>query len=101
MISDTIGLEPTGGKGIVACEGVEVPKVSGLPRVTAQTVAPHMRPWIEGGSHWFQKPARPELNAEGEAVIGKTLDHRKVGRRCSYLIKWEGFPEEEDEWLPV
>ena len=44
----------------------------------------------------------PLLDAEGQPVfeIEKILDRRKSGRSFQYLIKWQGYSEEENSWEP-
>lgn len=44
----------------------------------------------------------PVVTEEGqlENFIDKILDERKVGRGRKYLVRWVGFGEEDDEWLP-
>jgi hypothetical protein len=35
-----------------------------------------------------------------ETFIDKIIDERNVGRGKRYLVRWVGFGEEDDEWLP-
>ena len=48
--------------------------------------------------------ARPEpvLTSKGtlEHRINQILDERRVGRGRQYLVRWDGFSCEDDEWLP-
>ena len=48
--------------------------------------------------------ARPEpvLTSKGtlEHRIDRILDERRVGRGRQYLVRWDGFDCEDDEWLP-
>lgn len=36
-----------------------------------------------------------------EYEIEKIIDKRKNGRKTEYLIRWRGFSEEHDQWLPT
>jgi len=29
------------------------------------------------------------------------VDKRKVGKRFQYLVKWEGFPHDQNTWEPI
>lgn len=78
---------------------LEIPR-RGHPRGLETFHTSLVRPWVEDEANWFDKPTRPALDANGEAIIECILDRRKVGRGYSYLVKWEGFPNEENEWLP-
>lgn len=78
---------------------LEIPR-RGHPRGTETFHTSLVRPWIEDEANWFEKPARPALDENGEAVIECILRCKKRGKGYSYLVKWEGFPEEENEWLP-
>ncbi|KAF9441537.1 hypothetical protein P691DRAFT_799443 [Macrolepiota fuliginosa MF-IS2] len=68
---------------------LEIPK-RGNPKALETFHTSLIRPWVEDSHDHFPKPHRPELNTEGEAV----------GKGYSYLVKWDGFPEEENKWLP-
>jgi hypothetical protein len=39
-------------------------------------------------------------NGQLENLIDKIIDERKIGRGKRYLVRWVGFGEEDDEWLP-
>ena len=49
-------------------------------------------------------PPRPELilTLDGKLKhrIDRIVEERCVGRGCQYLVCWEGFGADEDEWLP-
>lgn len=72
----------------------------GHPRGTETFHTSLIHPCVKDKANWFEKPVRPTLNKKGEAVIECILHRKKRGKGYSYLIKWEGFPEEENEWLP-
>ncbi|KLO11845.1 hypothetical protein SCHPADRAFT_808945, partial [Schizopora paradoxa] len=35
-----------------------------------------------------------------EWVIEKIIDQRRRGVGFQYLVRWKGYPQEEDRWLP-
>jgi hypothetical protein len=37
---------------------------------------------------------------EEEWAVEKIVDERKRGRRIEYLVKWVGYGDEENRWLP-
>jgi hypothetical protein len=39
-------------------------------------------------------------HSEEEWTIEKIVDERRVGRGRQYLVKWVGYGEEENRWLP-
>lgn len=63
-------------------------------------------PYIESDtekfpSRRFEEPD-PIITEEGneEQYIDKILDARRRGRGYQYLVRWRGFSQEHDEWLP-
>jgi len=44
----------------------------------------------------------PVVTADGqlENFIDRIIDEKKVGRGKRYLVRWVGYGEEDDEWLP-
>lgn len=40
------------------------------------------------------------VGLDDEQVIEEILERRKVKGGWEYLIRWQGFPEEHNEWLP-
>ncbi|GAA5955150.1 hypothetical protein JCM3765_003209, partial [Sporobolomyces pararoseus] len=62
-----------------------------------------LKPYKSNNPELFpeREAARPEpIDVEGQAeyVIEKILDEGKVGRWMKYLVKWEGYPEDEATW---
>ena len=53
-------------------------------------------------SRTFEEPP-PILTPEGseEFFIDKILDQRRRGRRHQYLVRWHGYGQEHDRWLPA
>ncbi|KIW01063.1 uncharacterized protein PV09_07577 [Verruconis gallopava] len=51
-----------------------------------------------------EAPLDKETNLEDptdlEYEVEKILDHRTRGRQHFYLIKWKGYPSEENTWEP-
>lgn len=53
-------------------------------------------------------PTRAELRPPGvtfddgtvEHVLGEILDDHKIGHTMWYLVRWKGYGEADDEWLP-
>jgi Chromo (CHRromatin Organisation MOdifier) domain len=33
--------------------------------------------------------------------VESIINHKRVGRKYTYLVKWEGFPETENSWIPA
>jgi len=63
-------------------------------------------PYIESDtekfpSRHFEEP-EPIITEDGqeEQFIDKILDARRRGRGYQYLVRWRGFGQEHDEWLP-
>jgi hypothetical protein len=52
-------------------------------------------------SHELTKPG-PVVTSEGEVewTIEKIVDEHKRGKGKQYLVKWVGYGEEENRWLP-
>ena len=44
----------------------------------------------------------PVVFADGtkEHVLGKILDDHKIGHTFWFLVRWKGYGEADDEWLP-
>jgi hypothetical protein len=34
-------------------------------------------------------------------TVERILDKKKDGKKLLYLVKWEGYPEEESTWEPI
>ena len=48
-----------------------------------------------------QEPDPVEIPVEGETYqVEKIISRRKVRRRYEYLVRWKGFPPEDDTWQP-
>ena len=45
-------------------------------------------------------PTLVDENGEKLYAVEKILDRRKAGRSYQYLIKWIGYPHEDDSWEP-
>lgn len=42
---------------------------------------------------------KKDIQALPSVLIERIKGHKKVGNKFLYLVKWEGYPEEENEWL--
>lgn len=65
-----------------------------------------LRPWRHNDgqlfpSHEYAWPG-PVLGEEGkkEWLVEKILDRRRRGRGWRFLVKWQGYGDEENSWLP-
>lgn len=48
-----------------------------------------------------QEPDPVEIPVEGETYeVEKIISRRKVRKRYEYLVRWKGFPPEDDTWQP-
>ena len=49
----------------------------------------------------YQRPSPELVNGEEEYVVEKILDSRLFGRgrRLQYLVKWEGYPDSDNQWV--
>jgi hypothetical protein len=45
-------------------------------------------------------PAILTPDGKEEHLIDKIIDARRMGRGKQYLVRWVGFPEDHNEWLP-
>ena len=45
-------------------------------------------------------PPSIEVNGEEEYEVKKILDSRVRHRKLQYLIKWLGYPDLDNEWVP-
>ena len=82
---------------------LELPNV---PNIFPTFHTSEILPFIENDamlfpSRKFEEPP-PILNPEGdeEFFIDKILDQRRWGRGYQYLIRWHGYGNEHDRWLP-
>ena len=63
-------------------------------------------PFIESDTSLFPSCKFEEppaiLNPEGEEefFIDKILDQRRRGRGYQYLVRWRGYGQQHDQWLP-
>src|SRR6202000_2685884 len=46
------------------------------------------------------KISQVESTSEDSYVVEKVLDHRKIGNKIQYLVKWQGYPDEDNTWEP-
>ena len=63
-------------------------------------------PYIESDTEMFPschfEEPNPIITEDGieEQFIDKILDARRHGCRYQYLVRWHGFGQEHDKWLP-
>ncbi len=66
-----------------------------------------LKPFVPNDSTLFPSRERPRpgliVTSEGteEWVVEKLLDKRKRGRGYQYLVRWQGWGPEADEWIPA
>lgn len=41
------------------------------------------------------------LEQENYFIVEKILEKKKVGKKTTYLVKWEGYSEDQNTWEPV
>ena len=62
-----------------------------------------LTPYRETAMHGpnYQRPSPELVNGEEEYVVEKILDSRQFGRgrRLQYLVKWEGYPDSDNQWV--
>ena len=62
-----------------------------------------LTPYRETAMHGpnYQRPSPELVNGEEEYVVEKILDSRLFGRgrRLQYLVKWEGYPDSDNQWV--
>jgi len=42
-----------------------------------------------------------DSDSEDFFTVEKIIDKKKEGKKLFYLVKWEGYPEEQNTWEPV
>jgi hypothetical protein len=75
---------------------LEIPR-RGHPNGTETFHTSLVRPWFEDDTEFFE---RPPLNDDGETEVEEIVRRKKIGRGWSYLVKYKGYPSEENQWLP-
>ena len=45
-------------------------------------------------------PAPVEVEGQEEYELDSIVSHRKVKNRMQYLVKWKGYDDSENMWLP-
>src|ERR1700677_1989264 len=62
-----------------------------------------LTPYHETAMHGpnYPRPSPELVNSEEEYVVEKILDSRQFGRgrRLQYLVKWEGYPDSDNQWV--
>ena len=62
-----------------------------------------LTPYRETAMHGpnYQRPSPELVNGEEEYVVEKILDSRLFGRgrQLQYLVKWEGYPDSDNQWV--
>ena len=54
--------------------------------------------WADNGSS--PPPRAVYVNGREEFRLGAILAERKVGRKMEYLVRWEGYRDDENTWEP-
>jgi hypothetical protein len=67
--------------------------------------ASHLIPWHEGSRYFPERqppPPDPEVIDEEEHYLVEAFRaHRRRRNTLEYLVKWAGYPEEENTWRPA
>lgn len=91
-------LDSTLGKGNAM--RLELPESYGIHDVISVL---HLEPAPRSEDDPFARavpdPAPEVIDGEEEWVIEKVLKTKGKGARTRYLVRWEGYPPEEDSWL--
>jgi hypothetical protein len=51
-----------------------------------------------------REPPRPDaidVDGRSEYFVEKIVDERTYRRKKQYMVKWVGYPDEEDSWEPL
>lgn len=76
------------------------------PNIFPTFHASQLRKYVANDSTLFPTREHPRPgpvvteNGQLENFIEKIIDERRVGRGKQYLVKWVGFGDEDNEWLP-
>lgn len=64
----------------------------------------HLKPYIESpdqfGPRTIQPPSELRPDEEKEVELERIVKHRETRRGVNYWVKWKGFSEDHNEWLP-
>lgn len=62
-----------------------------------------LSPYRETDEHGpsFAQPPPDVIEGEEEYEIEAIITHRGQGQRRQYLVKWAGYPNSENQWLPT
>jgi hypothetical protein len=62
-----------------------------------------LSPYRETPEHGpnFTRPPPELIDGEEEFVIEEIIDSRMFRGKLQYLVKWEGYPTSDNQWLPV
>ena len=63
-----------------------------------------LKPYVASPARFAGRPTDPpppiEVEGHTEYEVEAILDHARVGRGWSYLVKWKGYGPESNEWVP-
>jgi hypothetical protein len=64
-----------------------------------------LSPYKETPEHGpnFSQPPPDIVDGEAEQEVERILGNRQTsrGQHLQYLVKWKGFPESDNEWVPL
>ncbi|EIN03277.1 hypothetical protein PUNSTDRAFT_20539, partial [Punctularia strigosozonata HHB-11173 SS5] len=69
------------------------------PVFHASLLTPYTRTKEYGESH--QKPPPDLIDGQEEYEIETITKSRRQGRGYAYCVKWKGYPDSENEWIPL
>ena len=59
-----------------------------------------LAPWHDNGLDKPPPPEPVEVDGEEEYEVERVLDSRLFRRQLQYLVKWKGYPDSDNSWIP-